>query len=178
MRQYKSPNNNFYTIVFDIAELKFLGTFRKECYSCRSTLASCWIIVTIKEVVSGGGHHGCSDQRRLGLHRHPPSWAGPCTAPCSPSCTAHNLYWRLPEHSHFFWCVTTAQSLKGSFTIFLFLVRSHILNSNGVWYWWFCPEGPINAQNSIFLGFNFVPRDLDSRRHMGPRPKILSLRRF
>ena len=92
MRQYKSPNNNFYTIVFDIAELKFLGTFRKECYSCRSTLASCWIIVTIKEVVSGGGHHGCSDQRRLGLHRHPPSWAGPCTAPCSPSCTAHNLY--------------------------------------------------------------------------------------
>ena len=24
--------------------------------------------------------------------------------------------------------------LKGSFTIFLFLVRSHILNSNGVWY--------------------------------------------
>ena len=25
--------------------------------------------------------------------------------------------------------------LKGSFTIFLFLVRSHILNRNGVWYW-------------------------------------------
>ena len=25
-------------------------------------------------------------------------------------------------------------SLKGSFTIFLFLVRSHILNSNEVWY--------------------------------------------
>ena len=24
--------------------------------------------------------------------------------------------------------------LKGLFTIFLFLVRSHILNSNGVWY--------------------------------------------
>ena len=24
--------------------------------------------------------------------------------------------------------------LKGSFTIFLFLVRSHILNSNGMWY--------------------------------------------
>ena len=38
--------------------------------------------------------------------------------------------------------------LKGSFTIFLFLVRSYILNSNGVWYTWFCPEGPINASNS------------------------------
>ena len=25
-------------------------------------------------------------------------------------------------------------ALKGSFTIFLFLVRSHILNSNVVWY--------------------------------------------
>ena len=26
------------------------------------------------------------------------------------------------------------RQLKGTFTIFLFLVRSHILNSNGVWY--------------------------------------------
>ena len=60
-------------------------------------------------------------------------------------------------------------TLKGSFTIFLFLVRSHILNSNEVWYWWFCPEGPKNASNSRFLGFYFVPRDLDSQRHMGPR---------
>ena len=59
--------------------------------------------------------------------------------------------------------------LKGLFTIFLFSVRSHILNGNGVWYWWFCPEGPINAPNSRFLGSYFVPRDLDSRRHMGPR---------
>ena len=25
--------------------------------------------------------------------------------------------------------------LKGLFTFFLFSVRSHILNSNGVWYW-------------------------------------------
>ena len=55
--------------------------------------------------------------------------------------------------------------LKGSFTIFLFSVRSHILVSNGVWYWWFCPEGPKNAQNSRFLGFYFVPAgDLDSQR--------------
>ena len=59
-------------------------------------------------------------------------------------------------------------SLKGSFTIFLFLVRSHILNSNGMWYSWFCPEGPINASNSKFLVFYFAPRDLDSQRHMGP----------
>ena len=44
-----------------------------------------------------------------------------------------------------------------------------IVTSNMVWYSWFCSEGPINAPNSIFLGFNFVPRDLDSRRHMGPQ---------
>ena len=59
--------------------------------------------------------------------------------------------------------------LKGLFTIFLFSVRSNILNSNGVWYSWFCPEGPINASNSKFLFYYFVPRDLDSQRHMGPR---------
>ena len=28
----------------------------------------------------------------------------------------------------------TKSNLKGLFTIFLFLVRSHILSSNGVWY--------------------------------------------
>ena len=60
-------------------------------------------------------------------------------------------------------------ALKGSFTIFLFSVRSCILNSNGVWYNWFWPEGPKNAPNSIFGGFKFAPRDLDSQRHMGPR---------
>ena len=65
--------------------------------------------------------------------------------------------------------IVLKRNLKGSFTIFLFLVRSHILNSNEVWYWWFCPEGPKNASNSRFLGFYFVPRDLDSQRHMGPR---------
>ena len=59
--------------------------------------------------------------------------------------------------------------LKGLFTIFLFSVRTHILNSNGVWYSWFWSEGPKNALNPKFLGFYFVPRDLDSRRHMGPR---------
>ena len=59
--------------------------------------------------------------------------------------------------------------LKGLFTIFLFSVRSHILKDNGVWYCWFCPEGPINASNSKILVFNFVPRDLDSQHHMGPR---------
>ena len=72
----------------------------------------------------------------------------------------NNTQWNDEEH---------VCCLKGLFTFFLFLVRSHILSSNGVWYSWFWPEGPINAPNSIFLGFNFVPRDLDSRRHMGPR---------
>ena len=70
----------------------------------------------------------------------------------------------LTSQQHPVW----VKSLKGSFTIFLFLVRSHILNSNGMWYSWFCPEGSINGQNSTFLGFHFVPRDLDSRRNKGP----------
>ena len=59
--------------------------------------------------------------------------------------------------------------LKGSFTIFLFFVRTHILDSNEVWYSWFWSEGSINALNPKFLGFFFVPRDLVSRRNMGPR---------
>ena len=58
--------------------------------------------------------------------------------------------------------------LKGLFTIFCLSFKSHILDSNGVWYSWFWPEGSINAQNSKFLVFHFVPRDLDSRRHKGP----------
>ena len=54
--------------------------------------------------------------------------------------------------------------LKGSFTIFLFLVRSHILNINGVWYSWFWLEGPKNAPNSIFGGFKFnLPWRCESR---------------
>ena len=59
-------------------------------------------------------------------------------------------------------------SLKGLFTNIFLPFKIHILNSNGVRYSWFWPEGSINAPNSKFLGFNFVPRDLDSRRHMGP----------
>ena len=70
--------------------------------------------------------------------------------------------------------------LKGSFTIFLFSVRTHILDSNEVWYSWFWSEGSINALNPKFLDFYFVPRldaairgpcccrDLVSRRQ-GPR---------
>ena len=60
--------------------------------------------------------------------------------------------------------------LKGIVHQFFFLLfKSYILGSNGVWYSWFWLEGSINAQNSTFLGFRFVPRDLDSRRHKGPR---------
>ena len=80
------------------------------------------------------------------------------------------------------WCQNTGIakiSLKGSFTFFLFSVRTHILNSNGVWTtpcgiadfgrrglkrpksqifgFLFCPQGPRLA----------APRDLDSRRHHG-----------
>ena len=43
----------------------------------------------------------------------------------------------LLEHGilfEIFQSVSIYLDLKGSFTIFLFLVRSHILNSNGVWY--------------------------------------------
>ena len=41
--------------------------------------------------------------------------------------------------------------LKGSFTIFLFSVRTHILDSNEVWYSWFWSEGSINALKPKFL---------------------------
>ena len=44
--------------------------------------------------------------------------------------------------------------------LFVSLLTLHLLKGAG-------PS--INAQNSTFLGFHFVPRDLDSRRHMGPR---------
>ena len=77
-------------------------------------------------------------------------------------------FWHHIKNTTFTLWSNIGFTLKGSFTIFLFLVISHILNSNGVWYWWFCPEGPKNAPNSRFLGFYFVPRDLDSQRHMGP----------
>ena len=65
--------------------------------------------------------------------------------------------------------ILKCRPLKGLFTIFLFSVRTHILDSNEVWYSWFWSEGSINALNPKFLDFYFVPRDLDSRRHMGPR---------
>ena len=66
-------------------------------------------------------------------------------------------------------CFILEPVLKGSFTIFLFSVRTHILDTNEVWYSRFWSEGSINALNPNFLGFYFVPRDLESRRHMGPR---------
>ena len=67
------------------------------------------------------------------------------------------------------WFVRGKLPLKGSFTIFLFSVRIHILDSNEVWYSWFWSEGSINTLNPKFLGFYFVPTvvatcDLISRR--------------
>ena len=58
--------------------------------------------------------------------------------------------------------------LKGSFTIFLFSVRSHILNTVVME----CGIGDFARRGLKMpktLGFYFVPRDLDSQRHMGPR---------
>ena len=52
--------------------------------------------------------------------------------------------------------------LKGLFTIFLFSVRSHILNSNGVWY--FARRGLKMPQTQDFWVFILSPGDLDSRR--------------
>ena len=68
------------------------------------------------------------------------------------------IFWRIWTR------VLLEPYLKGSFTIFLFSVRTHILNSNGVWYSWFWSEGPKNAPNSRFWVFYFVPRDLDSTK--------------
>ena len=50
-----------------------------------------WMIVLmIREVVSAG-HHGCSDQRRLRLHRHTPS----CTAPHWTTRGVYSAQWSL-----------------------------------------------------------------------------------
>ena len=77
-------------------------------------------------------------------------------------CGFHELSWLL---------------LKGSFTTFLFSVRTHILNSYGVWYSWFWSEGPKNALNPKFLGFYFGAA---SRGPSGQNknPKIWNLGRF
>ena len=89
---------------------------------------------------------------------------------------------RLTQHTLRVWKLETNRPefngfekiFKGIVHQFFFLLfKSHILNSNGVWYSWFWPEVSINAQNSTFLGFHFVPRDLDSRRH-----KMLSFGRL
>ena len=53
-----------------------------------------------------------------------PLQANPVTFPTSLPSKLHLIFINL----------TFEQELKGSFTIFLFLVRSHILNSNGMWY--------------------------------------------
>ena len=37
--------------------------------------------------------------------------------------------------------------LKGLFTIFFLSLKSHILDTNGVWYSWFWSEGSVNSPN-------------------------------
>ena len=54
--------------------------------------------------------------------------------------------------------------LKGLFTIFFLSLKSHILDTNGVWYSWFWSEGSVNSPNSKKI----VPRGFDLQRHMGP----------
>ena len=55
----------------------------------------------------------------------------PCTvAPPVPHMFVQRLNWG--EIVHIF--SSKVLRLKGSFTIFLFLVRTHILDSNEVWY--------------------------------------------
>ena len=68
--------------------------------------------------------------------------------------------------------------LKGLFTNFFLPFKSHILDSNGVWYSWFWPEESINAPNSIFWVLILSPGtltcgatwDLNSRRGRGRGP--------
>ena len=56
---------------------------------------------------------------------------------------------------------TLCTKLKGLFTIFLFSVRSHILNNNGLWYSWFCPISNLwscESRSHVALGVE-VPGD-------------------
>ena len=45
--------------------------------------------------------------------------------------------------------------------------KSHILDSNGVWYSSFWSEGPKNHRNLKILVSNFVPRGFEARRTWG-----------
>ena len=78
--------------------------------------------------------------------------------PTSPLSETGRHKWKLSRHI-----------FKGIVHNFFIFGQIFFLSSNGVWYSWFWPEGPKNAPNSIFWGFKFAPRDLDSQRHMGPR---------
>ena len=58
----------------------------------------------------------------------------------------------------------TLPLLKGYFTNILFLGKSHIFNSNVVWYSWSINGiGPEESLNSNFVCFKYVPKNLDSR---------------
>ena len=58
------------------------------------------------------------------------------------------------------------RNLKGLFTIFLFSVGSHILNSNGVWYLVIFPGGALTGAASQ------GPLRRESRSHVAPRVKV------
>ena len=65
----------------------------------------------------------------------------------------------------------TLPLLKGSFTNILFLGKSHIFNSNEVWYSWSINGiEPEESLNSNFVCFKYVPKNLDSWRK---RPRNL-----
>ena len=52
------------------------------------------------------------------------------------------------------------KTLKGVVPQF-FVIKSHILDSNGVWYWLFWSEGSINWQNVKILVPDLISRDLE-----------------
>merc|ERR1711911_191172 len=81
--------------------------------------------------------------------------------------------------------VEIGPKLKGSSTKNFLSPKSHILDSNGVWYSSFWSEGPKNHRNLKILVSNFVPRGLRRGEvpsdYQGPRgtaPNDKSLKSF
>ena len=77
----------------------------------------------------------------------------------------------LLEHGilfEIFQSVSIYLDLMGSFTIFLFLVRSHILNSNGVKVPCAASGGPMWRCESRYLWANLKPQKIEFGAFIGP----------
>ena len=126
------------------------GTLSKETYleSCRMR-------------VSDGENNQWKMGEEIKLKRAPPSWI---------CCKRLTKWWKVKKYK-----ATDDQKssdktdledlLKG--ILYCLLLKSHILDSNVVWYSSFWSEGPKNHRNLKILVLNFVPRGFEARRTWG-----------